>query len=92
MGIAFILLIFSGFTLVYFNTGLMTYSNISKFLEFYKLLPVKYYSKLKAFYIVHGNVMLKSWLWFQKSVQNQVLKRKFELISHLGDLTFIEKS
>jgi len=54
----------SGFRLIYFNSGLMTHTSISQFIEFYKMLPLKYYSKLVKFYIVHGGMMLKSWLWF----------------------------
>jgi hypothetical protein len=61
----------------------MTHSHVSKFFQAYRSLPVEYYSKLANFYILHGNMFIKSWFWFQSGVQISVLKQKVDYVARL---------
>jgi hypothetical protein len=63
------------YTLVYFNTGIMTGSGVSEFREFLSTMPQVYLEHLSTIILVHANFMVKSGLyWTSNEIQKYVKK------------------
>ncbi|CAD8121404.1 unnamed protein product [Paramecium sonneborni] len=48
------------FNIVFFNTNMMTASNLNDFKDFYGTLPEKYFYHMKKFIVLHANFIVKS--------------------------------
>ncbi|CAD8063155.1 unnamed protein product [Paramecium primaurelia] len=82
------------FFIIYLNTELKTYLHLSKFYSTFKEFPCIYFENLQKIFIVHGNVFIKSWFWFQNSVQISILKQKtiyLEKMVQLLNYQFFQK-
>ncbi|CAD8083729.1 unnamed protein product [Paramecium sonneborni] len=80
--------------IIYINTELLTYLNLSKFYSIFKEFPCVYFENLQKIFIMHGNIFIKSWFWFQNSVQIKVLKSKtiyLEKVAQLLNYQFFKK-
>ncbi|CAD8069592.1 unnamed protein product [Paramecium primaurelia] len=82
------------FFIIYINTELKTYLNLSKFYSIFKEFPCVYFENLQKIFILHGNIFIKSWFWFQSSVQIKILKSKtiyLEKVVQLLNYQFFKK-
>ncbi|CAK80117.1 unnamed protein product (macronuclear) [Paramecium tetraurelia] len=82
------------FFIIYINTELKTYLHLSKFYQIFKEFPCIYFENLQKIFILHGNIFIKSWFWFQSSVQIKVLKSKtiyLEKVAQLLNYQFFKK-
>ncbi|CAD8073281.1 unnamed protein product [Paramecium sonneborni] len=82
------------FFIIYINTELKTYLNLSKFYSIFKEFPCIYFENLQKLFILHGNIFIKSWFWFQNSIQIKVLKQKtiyLDKVAQLLNYQFFKK-
>ncbi|CAD8167621.1 unnamed protein product [Paramecium octaurelia] len=83
------------FFVIYLNTELKTYLNLSKFYSVLKELPCICFENLQKIIIIHGNFLIKSWFLFQNSIQIQILKQKtiqLEKVAQLLNYQYFNKS
>ena len=64
------------YTLVYFAGDEIMSSGFTRFREFMKLLPVKYYVRLKTLYVFHASLLVRSFLFFEGSKRGKLWKKR----------------
>ncbi|KAM3133498.1 phosphatidylinositol-3 [Paramecium bursaria] len=62
------------------------YSEFSRFRAMLKLLPMKYYLKLKQMYIYHASLYMRTVLWFKNSKRQKLWLRNTKFIGELQPL------
>lgn len=77
------------YTLVYFAGDEVISSGFTRFREFMKLLPVKYYVRLKGMYVYHASLLVRSFLFFEGSKRGKLWKKRTHFIGRLLNATFI---
>jgi hypothetical protein len=61
---------------VYFAGDEVMQSNFTRFRAFMKLLPVKYYVRLKQMYVYHASLLVRSFLFFENSKRGKLWKQR----------------
>ncbi|EGR33090.1 rho gtpase activating protein 1, putative [Ichthyophthirius multifiliis] len=78
--------------IIYFNTGLISYSHIQQFYSFYNNLPNKYYQNLKNIYIVNPSILVKSYNMFKQQTVSKEKILYLKSLKRLIKLDFMNQS